>query len=417
MFGKRKILVSGAGPVGLTAALALADKGQQVVVIDKEEGPGAHSYGLALHPDTLELLAGFGIIEAILDSAYRVEKIVVHDSTGHKTVMKLKETGHTFPFIAVMRQCDLEYMLLNSLEERQIPVWWNHRLATVESRKNSVRAKIQKLELQLHGYAAARLDWVVDKEINIDAPFIIGADGHLSLLRQLLGFEFRAFNVAQQFAVFEFTSETDLQNEMHIILLENSANALWPLPNGTLRWSFQIDDGMDVTESRIKDRHLVQLGSAGYPTLTDDILHDLLKKRASWFEGSVDEIKWQLAVRFESRMAEQFGKDRIWLAGDAGHMTGPVGIQSMNIGMLEAKKLADIMGDSAGKEYPENNLKAYNHGRIKEWQKLLAPEKHISVQTTADHWVEAVAPRLIPCIPASGNAMSSLLNKLGLVWN
>ena len=58
MFSKKKadVLVIGAGPVGLFAALALAKKGVHVVVADKEWRTGAHSYALALHPQTLSLL-------------------------------------------------------------------------------------------------------------------------------------------------------------------------------------------------------------------------------------------------------------------------------------------------------------------------------------------------------------------------
>ena len=71
MFGRAnpEVLVVGAGPVGLFAALALAKQGIQVAIVDREWRPGAHSYALALHPHSLSLLQELGIQESVLERA------------------------------------------------------------------------------------------------------------------------------------------------------------------------------------------------------------------------------------------------------------------------------------------------------------------------------------------------------------
>ena len=126
-----------------------------------------------------------------------------------------------------------------------------------------------------------------------------------------------------------------------------TTDAVWPLPDGYCRWSFQLADFTAPESSRVKDRIGLQLGTSQFPVLAEENLHALLAERASWFGGRVDEIDWRIVVRFESRLAEGFGNGRLWLAGDAGHMTGPVGMQSMNVGLREANELARIIHEPA----------------------------------------------------------------------
>ena len=68
MFGKQRsdVLVVGAGPTGLLTALHLAESGVKVRVIDKHWRTGAHSYALAVHPRSLELLEPLGMVPSLL---------------------------------------------------------------------------------------------------------------------------------------------------------------------------------------------------------------------------------------------------------------------------------------------------------------------------------------------------------------
>ena len=76
------------------------------------------------------------------------------------------------------------------------------------------------------------------------------------------------------------------------------------------------------------------------------------RHRAPWFSAGVKEITWCTEVVFEQRLAKQFGRDRCWLVGDAAHQTGPVGVQSMNVGMAEAEALAGVLRKIVSEEAP-----------------------------------------------------------------
>ena len=96
-----------------------------------------------------------------------------------------------------------------------------------------------------------------------------------------------------------------------------------------------------------------------------------LDQRAPWFGERIKHIDWRIVVRFEQRMAASFGRGRVWLAGDAGHLTGPAGMQSMNVGLREAKGLTDIMADALGGNESTQQFEDYNQQRQAEWRQLL----------------------------------------------
>ena len=86
MFGKKspEVLIVGAGPVGLFAALSLARRGIRVQIVDHQWRPGTHSYALALHRRSLRLLGEVGLLDAVLQGAYRINRIAVYDDSTRR---------------------------------------------------------------------------------------------------------------------------------------------------------------------------------------------------------------------------------------------------------------------------------------------------------------------------------------------
>lgn len=417
MFGRKKpeVLVVGAGPVGLFTALSLARRGVQVQIVDKEWRTAAHAYGLALHASTLKLLEEAGLLGNILDKAYRIRTIGLYDGADRQAEMRPADLSEDFSFLAVMRQDVLEGLLEDALKPYGVKVLWNHRVAQLEHQADHVIATVDKLTKGSTGYAVAHTEWEIAKTKEFDVPFVIGADGHQSDVRRALDIDYTRLGPPLHFAVFEFHTDADLHHEMRIVLDDESTNVLWPLPGGGARWSFQLLDFEETTvHPRRKDRFEVQIGGSHFPVLSGDHLHAFIEERAPWFTGSVDEIDWRLAVRFEQRLAEAFGKNRMWLVGDAGHMTGPVGIQSMNVGLREAHDLAALIADILHHGGSMDDLDAYNQQRLAEWRFLLGQEGSLKAGSQATPWIAQRADRLLPCLPASGEDLNHLAHQIGL---
>ncbi len=409
-----EVLVVGAGPVGLFAGLALTERGVRVQIIDKMSRTGVHSYALALHGRALRLLKPFGLLDKVLAQAYPVRTIGLFDQRGRRAELALPADDDGIPSLVVLPQDAFERALTEALAARGVEVKWNHAVSQLESHQDHAAVTIDKLVQESVGYAVAHTEWMVAKSVCAEVPFVIGADGHRSAVRRELDIEFAEAGESQNYTVFEFETDTDLEHQLRLIVGDRTADVLWPLPGGACRWSFQLPDFTAPAAARRRDRLGVMIGSAQYPAMTEEDLKTLIAERAPWFRGSVTRLNWQIVVRFERRLARAFGKQHVWLAGDAGHTTGPAGSQSMNVGLREAADLTEIIAGMLRQGQPAERLQTYNQQRLAEWQQLLGLDGGLKSDGRTDPWIRQCSARLLPCLPATGSELAGLVQPLGL---
>ena len=268
-------------------------------------------------------------------------------------------------------QSALEGLLARRLAERGVKVRWSHRLARLEPRGHGLLATVHKLEKASTGYAVARTEWTIDKEIAFEAEFTVGADGHRSLVRRALGASFEEAGPSQVFAIFECDAMPDPGNEIRLVLDAGRVGALWPLPGNRARWSLELEAPEVGADERFKSRLTTSVGEQFFHHLDEARVRELLRERAPWFDPAGLEVGWSIEVRFERRLTASFGRDRVWLAGDAAHLTGPVGVQSLNAGLREAAELASRIADVRQGKGGADHLEAYGRDRAAEWGFLL----------------------------------------------
>ena len=419
MFKKKKpeVLVVGAGPVGLFTALLLARSGIRVQIIDEAWHSATRSYALMLHADTLRLMSEVDLRTPIEAMAYRIERIGFYDAERRRHELRLTDLTGPDPFVAALPQRFLESVLIEALEHQGVQVQWNHRLSRIEARDDHVGVVIDTLEKDSVGYGIAHTEWVVRSRHSNEIPFVIGADGHRSLVRRQLDIEFDEVGPPQHFAVFEFVSDARLGREMRVMLAPNHSGVLWPLPNGSCRFSFELLGDDLPLDTRQKNRLEVDVGLARFPVIEKDRLHQYIEERAPWFKAAIGEIHWRMAVRFEKRLARKFGKGRVGLIGDAAHMAGPVGGHSMNVGIREGAALAHILLDIRENRENLQALEAYADERQEEWKFLHGLTGGLAPTDRTDPWIAGEAARVLSTIPASGDALLQLADQIGLVPN
>lgn len=422
-----EVLVVGAGPVGLFTALSLARRNVSVRVIDTGVWACTHSYALALHPQALDLFSALGLRERILAASYPVHRIAFCDAQGERAAIEAGPPGHP---LAVVRQDALENLLEEELEKLGVRVAWRHEAAAVADGPDHARVAVQKFEKESRGYIVAHTEWVVARSFELEPRFVVGADGYNSRVRRALDAEFPEIAPSQYFAVFEFKTNADLAGAVRAVIDEQATSVLWPLPGGGARWSFELPghapsaadplEGLrkagfgDFPSERQKDRDLLSHG-ADAPILDEGHLREFIHQRAPWFTGTIDKLTWRIIVRFEHRLAKRFGHGRLWLAGDAAHLTGPAGIHSMNLGLWEGADLAQALASALRGGAGDAALESYQTRWPGVWRQLHGLVDVPAPSTQTDPWVAARAPRILACLPAHGPAYLDLAARLGLV--
>ncbi len=416
MFGKKspEVLVVGAGPVGQLAALALAKRGIPIRIVDTGVWACSHSYALALHPAVFPLLDQFGLSEAALERAYPVKTVGLYNDAERRAQIDLTNPDDPRQCMAVLRQDAIESLLEKALNDAGVKIEWRHEVADIATNVDHAVVKINHLQRESRGYVVAHSEWVVSKTEKLDVPFVIGADGYESEARRSMGISFDETGPAEYFAVFEFKTDADLENEMKVVFSGGGANVLWPLPGGFCRWSFQLPDYESRDARRDKDRLLLSGGLTGNNMVDDAHLAQFIQERAPWFQGNIEQIVWRMVVRFERKLASQFGRDRVMLAGDAAHLTGPVGVQSMNLGLAEVQDLTFLMNRVLREGASISEMDNYNKQWHEEWRRLSGLTGGLKPMDGCDPWVAGNANAILSCLPAHGKALEQMAGQIGL---
>lgn len=391
-----EVLVVGAGPVGLFTALQLAERGIQVRVVDQEKRTASHSYALVLHPETLRTLFRSGPFRTVMQDGNPLGSIAFYEGADRKLDIAFPEADEATPFAVVLPQSLLESVLEEELARWDVHVEWNHRVLSLEPGEGSVSAEIAKLDRAAAGYPYARMEWIVAKTFGLKASYVVGADGYTSFVRRALDIPYLDMGGAQSFSVFEFDCDPGARDEVRVCLNANDTDVLWPLGDGRCRFSFEVQDVASHAGTR-------------------EQLEGFVRERAPWFDLEIGEIRWSTSVLFERRLAERFGEGRVWLAGDAAHITGPVGGQSMNVGLIEGRDLAVALSESVRHPGDGSALENYNASRASDWRRLLSLDgEPVADGDGADPWTAANGGRILPCLPASGADLTGLLSGIGL---
>jgi len=393
-----EVLVVGAGPVGLMAALFLQRQGVVVEVIDQDQRVAQHSYALPLHPRTLDLIEEAGLLAAVLERGRRLPGMAFYEGSDRRAAVEFARLGLKHPFLFVLRQSALERQAEDELARRGVKVRWTHRLEGLRLAGGRVEADVARLDEMASGYPIARSEWVVVGRSVRRPAFVVGADGWNSAVRRMLGVETEDAGGTLIYSVYEFEAKGELPDEARVVLGKDDQNIYWPLEAGRCRWGFQIASAADHQ-----------------PTL--ERLRDFLARRAPWFAARPDNLYWSTLVQFDRRAARAFAEGPVFLAGDAAHTSTPVGAFSMNGGIEEAHDLAEGITRVLRQGAPIASLHQQAAARRDAWRRHLGLPGFgggVIAGPAADAWVARNADRIAASLPASGTALTAALGQIGL---
>jgi 2-polyprenyl-6-methoxyphenol hydroxylase-like FAD-dependent oxidoreductase len=390
-----EVLVVGAGPVGLVAALFLQQHGIAVEIVDMHQRTTQHSYALALHPRTLRILDEAGLSERLISAGRKLTKLAFYQGAERRAEIDYAALASKHPYLLLVRQSVLERSTEEVLRQNKLKVLWGHRLQALAADEARPRAEVAKLDQVATGYPVARSEWIVVRSETIRPAYVVGADGYDSAVRRMAGIEMEEHGAGQLFSVYEIEATGELPTEVRVILDPDLTSVYWPLEDGRCRWGFQIRHTSE------HDASMERLGK-------------LIASRARWWAARPTQIYWSTLGLFESRLTRSFGKGGVWLAGDAAHHAAPLGVHSMNSGLMEARELATrIQRILRGGETPAL-LEQFATETNAVWHRLLGAGHAVHALPHAHPWVREARARIVSCIPASEDDLEALLAQIGL---
>jgi 2-polyprenyl-6-methoxyphenol hydroxylase-like FAD-dependent oxidoreductase len=368
-----EVLVVGAGPVGLVAALFLKRQGIGVEIIDMHRRTTQHSYALAIHPRTLDILDEAGLADGLIAAGRKLTKVAYYEGGDRRAEIDYSTLAVKHPYLLVVRQSLLERAAEQALRRAKLKVLWEHRLHSLVAEEDATpQARVDTLDHTATGYAVARSSYIVVQTKTTRPAYVIGADGYDSAVRR----------PCQYFSVHEIEADGELPAEARVMVDPNRMSVYWPLEEGRCRLGFQIGDVSEHSDS--KDR-----------------LEQLISERAPWFTARPTAIYWSALGGFDRRLARRIGKGRVWLAGDAAHLAPPVGVQSMNSGLYEARELALRFSRILRGHEPASLLEEFASEMQTTWTRLLKAD------STREERIRA-------SIPASGSDLDTLIAQVDL---
>jgi 3-(3-hydroxy-phenyl)propionate hydroxylase len=312
-----RVIVVGAGPVGLTAALALARRGIPNLVLAAEPELVMELRGSTFHPPTLDMLDEFGVVARMIEMGLKAPTWQFRD----------RETGPVATFDLSLLAADTNHPYRVQCEQ-----WKLMRLLQDEY------LKIPGAEIRFgHDVKAVRQgEYAVEVEaetaagpVTVKGRYLVAADGARSAVRRSLGIEFEGFTYPELFLIAstDFRFEEKLPDIAYVNYIADPFEWLVLLRVPGL-WRVL------VPASEAEDREKL---------LSDATLQQVLQRVVARSEPY--QIAHRSLYHVHQRVAKAFRLGRVLLAGDAAHINNPLGGMGMNGGMHDAFNLADKLAE------------------------------------------------------------------------
>lgn len=290
-----KILVIGAGPTGLSAALGLAERGIVCEVVEKRSAPSELSRAVGIMPITRNHLAPSGVAEAILREGMPIRKFALN--RGQQSLLDLDLSATLTPeqSMTALPQNRTESLIAEAAIARGVTIKYGVELTQIETDDDDATVTFADGN-------RATYDWV------------IAADGKNSVVRTQLGIPYPGIDLPETWSI----ADVDVAEGFDAEQIK-----LW----------VQGEEGLFILAIPIEHQRMRMASS------TEDCIRDVPQK------PDVRYIRRTGTFKISVRQAETYQKGRVLLAGDAAHCHSPVGGRGMNLGIDDGFAVARSLAD------------------------------------------------------------------------
>ena len=333
---REPVLIAGAGPVGVVAALALAQRDIPVRVFEAAEQVIDAPRASTLHPATLELLSGLGLLNDVIAQGLVAPTFQFWDRPTGRLVAEFDHAilkhDTNCPFVVQCEQHKLAKLCIGRLKSfRHAQVSFVSPVTSIRDSDNGVEATIV----------------TSSGEHSVRGSYLIGADGGRSTVRKALDIDFEGYTFPERFLV--LTTRHDFSRAHGVAFRAYFSDpdewaALFKVAGndgrGSWRAVFPMVPGQndeDVTNEAATEARLQKFfpKPERYEVLHRNIYH------------------------VHQRVAARFQKGRIFLVGDSAHVNNPLGGLGLNCGIHDAVLLATLLSSVFLGKRPQSDLSQY----------------------------------------------------------
>ncbi len=336
---RHSVAIVGAGPVGLAAAIDLAQQGIDVVVLDENDKVSFGSRAICFAKRTLEIADRLGCGAPLVDKGvqWNLGKVFFDDRKVYEFNL-LPEDGHKRPAFINLQQYYLEECLVNRAREIKAAG------APLQLRGGSKVTSVTDM-----GDHVALIIDTPDGPYSITADYVIACDGAASPIRSMMGLDFRGRVFEDNFLIADVVMDADFPTERWFWFdppfNRGQSALLHKQPDGVWRIDLQLGWDIDKVEEKKPERVIPRLKAM----LGEDVDFTL---------------EWVSIYTFQCRRMERFRHNRVIFAGDSAHQVSPFGARGANSGLQDTDNLAWKLALVLGGHAPATLLDSYDAERI-----------------------------------------------------
>ena len=324
---RHPVVIVGAGPVGLTLSIDLAQRGVRVVLLDNDNTLSAGSRAICFAKRTLEIFDRLGCGQRMVDKgvSWNIGKVFFRDAQVYQFDL-LAEPGHARPAFINLQQYYVEgYLAQRAGELPLIDLRWKNKVVGIEQHADHALLTIETPE----GPYSLRADHVV------------ACDGSRSALRELTGRQSTGRVFRDRFLIADVKMKLDRLAERWFwfdpAFHPNQSVLLHMQPDGVWRIDFQLGWDADPEVEKRPENIIPRVKALLANSTMEDVQF---------------ELEWASVYTFACTRMAHFRVGRVLFAGDSAHGVSPFGARGANSGVQDADnlgwKLAAVLGGQIG---------------------------------------------------------------------
>ncbi|MEL6516576.1 MAG: FAD-dependent oxidoreductase [Pseudomonadota bacterium] len=306
---RHRVVIVGAGPIGLAMALELANHGVASVILDDNNVVSVGSRAICWSKRSLEILDRLGIGDRALAKGvtWKVGR-TFHRETEVFTYDLLPEDGHKMPAFVNLQQYYVEQFLVEAAQDNPlIDLRFKNKVIALDQMGDHVFVDIE----------------TPDGEYSLEAQFLLACDGARSPTRHMMGLDFEGELFEENFLIADIEMEANFPPERHFwfepTFHPGQSALLHKQPDNIYRIDLQL--GWDADPAHEKQPEVV------IPRIEKVVGHDRFR------------LDWVSVYTFQCRRLQRFVHDRVIFVGDSAHVVSPFGARGGNGGLQDVDNL------------------------------------------------------------------------------